>query len=548
MIVLRTDSGEIMGGVVFENFQIPRLLAVKNSRFLRLITEMYGSIYILYDDEKINDKLKTYFKVFDFEGVKYGFRGDYPSPKYIWDKDKLYATLVDYKTFVTSVKNPNDKIRRTNIKLTYLDEPSPEFDLKSNPYFTELFEEIPSIAIAYVKDNQPPLYRYMLNRKTYRDSCIKSMNLANKLFSKIIKNPYTAKHFSVELANNLYRIFGSKKVLDPSAGWADRLAGAAMAGVEEYTGVDPNSNLRDMYWSIKQYLFNKSVTKITTIEDGFLEAEVKDNYYDTILTSPPYWNYEIYSNDEKQSINSHPNLDKWITEFMFPYIQKCSNCLTDKGVFILRMSDTSAGYYMAEVMTYIKKETDMKFRGVIAITGSADPCLVFSKPKWIPITIDKFVGGKVSLQEKTETLYFRDLMNYSYYDEILYFRSFSPLNLLKAVNGQLVVIFTKKETSDTLEARKLGALVELTDDPASSAFLYSRNKTTVIIPSINLERSKEVYLNSVEKIYNTYIPRDFKGTLYVESSHTFNALTTLQIGNIVKYEKQVVSDIDLIWN
>ena len=81
-----------------------------------------------------------------------------------------------------------------------------------------------------------------------------------KLRSTIGLRKYIAAQFSPAAAKAIYERFDSKRVLDFSSGWGDRLlAFASCEGTEHYTGIDPNNNLRAGYLAqIEEYGSKKS--------------------------------------------------------------------------------------------------------------------------------------------------------------------------------------------------------------------------------------------------------------------------------------------------
>lgn len=131
-------------------------------------------------------------------------------------------------------------------------------------------------------------------------------------------------------AKALYEHFNAKSVLDPCAGWGDRLVGAASSSlVERYVAFDPNSTLRSGYAALMK-LYGHSVTKLSAqglvfsnsfevrtqpFEVGALALE--SNSFDLVFTSPPFFDYEMYNPNNPQYVD-------WIEQFYKPlFIQAC---------------------------------------------------------------------------------------------------------------------------------------------------------------------------------------------------------------------------------
>lgn len=191
--------------------------------------------------------------------------------------------------------------------------------------------------------------------------------------------------FSNVIAKALYKFFDSKIVLDPSAGWGDRLLGA-IASVDEYHGVDPNTKMAPVYKEIIDFSFsnerelpvNKNKNKFKVFTEDFLEFRVRRGYYDTVMTSPPYFDYEIYTDEETQSVSRFPDLDDWVENFIFPYLDKCVKALKKDGNLVLHLSDTSKGRYMSRIMEHLS--ASLYYRGLLFVGGSTlVPVWVFQK-------------------------------------------------------------------------------------------------------------------------------------------------------------------------
>jgi hypothetical protein len=162
--------------------------------------------------------------------------------------------------------------------------------------------------------------------------------------------------FVPALASALYRLFSSwigrsdLKVLDPCAGWGDRIVGAACSGVvTEYVGVDPNASLFPGYQRLMGALqcnqFNKKPSATaaspksmtaTTIMQCFEESYVAPQHYDVIFTSPPFFELEVYS-------ELNPQYKDWNKEFYEPMVKLCQRGLKADGVLAIHIDDSSAG-------------------------------------------------------------------------------------------------------------------------------------------------------------------------------------------------------------
>lgn len=154
--------------------------------------------------------------------------------------------------------------------------------------------------------------------------------------------------FMPNYAKTIYQYFGNPQVvLDPCSGWGDRMLGAEVAGIRKYIGFDPNRELRSGYSEIMNLCEHSLVSaddhmsfsnsyEIHSLpfETGALNLE--DNSVDFIFTSPPFFDYEIYSSE-------NPTYSNWITEFYEPLFIQCSRIVKPQSYVCIYIGDTSAG-------------------------------------------------------------------------------------------------------------------------------------------------------------------------------------------------------------
>lgn len=101
------------------------------------------------------------------------------------------------------------------------------------------------------------------------------------------------------VAMEIYQRFQPHTVLDICAGWGGRLVGAAALNVPRYIGIEINSDLKQGYDRMTDFLSERSTTEVQMR----YESAVSVNYselpeYDMVLTSPPYYFLEKYANNE----------------------------------------------------------------------------------------------------------------------------------------------------------------------------------------------------------------------------------------------------------
>ena len=139
--------------------------------------------------------------------------------------------------------------------------------------------------------------------------------------------------FKPIVAMFIYNKYKPKSILDMTMGWGGRLVGACALDVEKYTGIDINTKLYKPYKDMTKFLDNKTKTKITL----YFEDSVKFDYskldYDLVLTSPPYYNIEMYRKNKKIS------KDDWNEKFYKPLFFNTWTNLKKNGYYCIHVSN-----------------------------------------------------------------------------------------------------------------------------------------------------------------------------------------------------------------
>ena len=107
-------------------------------------------------------------------------------------------------------------------------------------------------------------------------------------------------------------------------------------------------------------------------EVGLLEA---CEGYDMILTSPPYFNLEDYSDESTQSMKKYPTWEKWLTEWLDPIITMSLTCLKPGGTscWSVKNFKTDRHYYLADEVKEAHQRLGWKLVKIVSMTGSGRP-------------------------------------------------------------------------------------------------------------------------------------------------------------------------------
>lgn len=195
-----------------------------------------------------------------------------------------------------------------------------------------------------------------------------------------------AAQFKPTLAKFIYQYFNATKILDPCAGWGDRLLAATTLDVE-YWGFDPNSELHPRYSNmINDFASDPKLYRLCKLPFEESRKILKSEYgtFDVCLCSPPYFDYEQYSPESTQSIVAYKTQKSWLANFMYPLIDIVYDCLKKDGIFALHLSDNKRFKLTKPIIKYAMEV--FQYSGCIFSTEMAtntDPSMVYPKPIWI---------------------------------------------------------------------------------------------------------------------------------------------------------------------
>lgn len=130
--------------------------------------------------------------------------------------------------------------------------------------------------------------------------------------------------FPPYFARDIYKRFckDGDKILNPCAGWGGRLLGLSslMLNDIEYVEIEPSKKTYEGLCNIKKWLDLGDNYK--QICDGFENVNLESDYFDFVFTSPPYFDTERYSDDEKQSYKNKSSYEEWKEQFYYVMIDK----------------------------------------------------------------------------------------------------------------------------------------------------------------------------------------------------------------------------------
>lgn len=158
-------------------------------------------------------------------------------------------------------------------------------------------------------------------------------------------------------------------ILDPSSGWGDRLIASIANNANIYHGFDPNKTLQKSYKKIIDEFNISGDCNIQPIP--FEESILEDNFYDLAITSPPYYDLEIYSNDSTQSVVKYNTYESWLVNFFEVYLQKMANAIKIGGymaIYIENIVSNNKQYNLrSHTINYLNNNKQLKYHSKIGL-------------------------------------------------------------------------------------------------------------------------------------------------------------------------------------
>jgi len=89
----------------------------------------------------------------------------------------------------------------------------------------------------------------------------------------------------------------------------------------------------------RRYLPQGQLDKFVVTYTGFEHAELGDNRYNLVFTSPPFFDFEIYTKLPGQSVDTYKGLEAWLVDFLLASIRKAWAALDVGGHVVIHLTD-----------------------------------------------------------------------------------------------------------------------------------------------------------------------------------------------------------------
>ena len=130
------------------------------------------------------------------------------------------------------------------------------------------------------------------------------------------------------------------RVLDFSSGFGGRMLGAMTSNMRyHYTGIDPNTKTFDGLEALGSLINEVVGTNYEMYNTVSEEFNPEAGAYDAAFSSPPYFNLEIYTDEDTQCMNRYTNMDAWFEHYVEPTLRMLHKGLCDDGIYAVNIAD-----------------------------------------------------------------------------------------------------------------------------------------------------------------------------------------------------------------
>lgn len=252
----------------------------------------------------------------------------------------------------------------------------------------EAFMDLERVRVKRVDQSASPLDIYTTDIVKMMNTCLSKRREINahNLRETVYESTFEATEFKPSVLAALIHKFKPKRVLDFCAGRGSRLV-ACIAKEVDYTGVDPDAALHPIYQRMIEVLTSESTNKNTyrMIQAKAQDLELpKDDMYEMIMTSPPYFDLEIYSEDPEQSVMEFPEVKDWLEKFLLASIKKSLAHLKSGGHMIININDPGRRVpgrkaFTLAMVNALMDWPDIEYLGVIGYAEGSKP----AQPMWV---------------------------------------------------------------------------------------------------------------------------------------------------------------------
>lgn len=230
------------------------------------------------------------------------------------------------------------------------------------------------------------LFKKAITKRLKRGTYVSDSGIRKEL--RVTTGAQGVSNFRPSASRAIYDKYGGDGITyDPSAGFGGRLLGAISSPrIKKYIGCDPSTKTFKGLTEMTLNLGGEKEIKLYNIgsEEFQLTEEV-----DLVFTSPPYFNNEIYSNEETQSCNRYPEYKDWLHNYLHKTMVVMPGIIKKGGYLIINIANTRKAPTLVKDFTdwidmlgYFKLEKELKL-ALSSISHKAqfkyEPVFVYKK-------------------------------------------------------------------------------------------------------------------------------------------------------------------------
>jgi hypothetical protein len=150
--------------------------------------------------------------------------------------------------------------------------------------------------------------------------------------------------YSPIMTKRLLETLNCRTIFDPCIGWGGRMLGTTALGSSYYVGCEPCARtFSGLQAMCSKFNLDPQVELYNEPVEDVLER-LTGNTYDACLTSPPYYNLEVYSQEESQSVKRYPTYEEWRAKFLRPIIDYVCSHVTKYSCWSVKDFKTDNQY------------------------------------------------------------------------------------------------------------------------------------------------------------------------------------------------------------
>jgi len=135
-------------------------------------------------------------------------------------------------------------------------------------------------------------------------------------------------HFSKQICMLTQQEEG--RVFDPCMGWGGRMLGTLAQGWH-YTGCEPNATTFANLVRMVEFIGQEHRVSMHAIPAEQFDFDSMEPV-DVVVTSPPYYDLEVYCDDQTQSYHAHDTYAAWRDGWYLPLVRRCLGLLRPQGI------------------------------------------------------------------------------------------------------------------------------------------------------------------------------------------------------------------------